>query len=55
MTTRKRTPDPVPGKNGAALARIAAFFRAEFPDEWEQLRLCPLESGLVDMAKILDD
>jgi hypothetical protein len=45
-----KKPDPVPGDNGAALSRIAEFFRAEFPDDWEVLRLCPLESGIVDMA-----
>lgn len=45
--------DPVPSINGEALARIAAFFRTEFPDEWEALRLCPLQHGLDDMERLL--
>lgn len=42
--------DPVPGDNGAALARIADYFRNTFPDDWEALRLCPLQHGLEAMA-----
>lgn len=45
--------DPVPGNNGEALARIVAFFQAEFPDDWEVLRLCPLQHGLEDMERLL--
>jgi hypothetical protein len=45
--------DPVPGNNGDALERIVAFFQAEFPDDWEALRLCPLQHGLDDMARLL--
>ena len=41
--------DPVPGNDGAALARIVAFFQATQPDAWEALRLCPLQHGLDDM------
>lgn len=47
------TPDPVPGNNGAALARIAAYFRAEHPEAWETLKLCPLQHGLDEMAALL--
>lgn len=45
--------DPVPGNNGEALTRIADYFRATFPDDWEALRLCPLQHGLDDMARLL--
>lgn len=48
-----RAPDPVPGDNGAALNRIVEFFRAEHPEAWEELRLCPLQHGLEDMARRL--
>lgn len=49
----ERRPDPVPGNNGAALARIAAYFKAEHEAEWESMRLCPLESGLEAMIGLL--
>lgn len=48
-----KAPDPVPGNNGEALARIADYFRAEHPDAWEELRLQPLQHGLDNMAKLL--
>jgi hypothetical protein len=41
------------GDNGAALARIVAYFKAAYPDAWEELRLCPLQHGLDDMANRL--
>lgn len=57
MTTRGRPPkgpaDPVPGNNGEALERIVVFFQASFPDEWEAMRLGPLEYGLSAMAERL--
>lgn len=31
------------------LAGIVDEFKARFPDEWETLRLCPLQHGLEDM------
>lgn len=43
-------PDPVPGDNGKALRRIVEYFKATEPDAWEELRLCPLQHGLEDMA-----
>lgn len=49
----ERRPDPVPGNNGEALARIAAYFRAEHEAEWETMRLCPLENGLEAMIGLL--
>lgn len=49
----KKLPDPVAGDDGDALARIADYFKAKFPDEWEALRLCPLQHGLDEMAKLL--
>lgn len=48
-----KAPDPVPGDNGAALARIVEYFKATHPDAWESLRLCPLQHGLDDMAELL--
>lgn len=32
---------------------IVADFRARFPDEWNELRLCPLEYGLIEIAERL--
>ena len=49
-----KLPDPVRGPDGEAFARIADYFRANFPAQWEVLRFCPLESGLADMAALLD-
>ena len=46
--------NPVPGDDGAALARIAVFFRHHHAEAWEQLRLCPLQHGLDEMARLLD-
>lgn len=31
------------------LAGIVEEFKARFPDDWEALRLCPLQHGLEDM------
>ncbi|MCB4860781.1 hypothetical protein K7W03_14395 [Sphingobium sp. PNB] len=53
MAEIAKTPDPVPGNNGEALARIVAFFQAEHSDAWEELRLCPLQHGLQDMVERL--
>lgn len=47
--------DPVPGDNDAALARIVEYFKASFPDDWEGLRLCPLQHGLDAMIEKLGD
>lgn len=49
----ERRPDPVPGNNGEALARIAAYFKAGHEAEWESMRLCPLENGLEEMVRLL--
>lgn len=46
-------PDPVPGNNGAALGRIVEYFKAEYPGEWEALRLCPLQHGVEEMVRLL--
>lgn len=53
MTTRRKTPDPAPGDNGLALSRLVEFFKAEFPDDWEALRLCPLQHGVETMIEKL--
>lgn len=47
-----RTPDPVPGDNGEALARIAAWFKAEFPGEWDELHRGPFAYGIEQMIEI---
>ena len=36
------------------LAEIAADFKARFPDDWEALRLCPLQHGLDTMIEKLN-
>jgi hypothetical protein len=46
-------PNPVPGDDGAALARIAVYFRHGHEGAWERLRLCPLQHGLEEMARLL--
>lgn len=50
---KPRHPDPVPGNDGDALARIDKSFRARFPEQWENMRLCPLQHGIEIMADIL--
>jgi len=50
---RKVLADPVPGDNAAALARLADYFKAAHPAEWEALRLCPLQHGLETMIERL--
>lgn len=46
-------PDPAPDNNGEVLERIVDYFAAEYPDEWEALRLCPLQHGIDTMAERL--
>ena len=46
-------PNPVPGDDGAALARIVDYFRHGHEEAWERLRLCPLQHGLEEMARLL--
>lgn len=53
MARPRKIADPVPGSNGEALTRIADYFQAEFPAEWEAIRLCPLVHGLEEMARLL--
>lgn len=54
MNARTKKPaDPVPGNDGDALARIVDYLKAKFPEEWEALRLCPLQHGLDEMVKRL--
>ena len=45
--------DPAPGNNGEDLARIVEFFKAEHPDEWASIALCPLQHGLDAMVERL--
>lgn len=45
--------DPVPGNNGDAFARIVAYFQKAHPEEWEVLRLCPLQHGIDTMIEKL--
>lgn len=49
----EKHPDPVPGDDGDALQRISESFQARFPDDWDNIRLCPLQHGLEAMADIL--
>ena len=50
----RKIADPVPGDNGEALTRIVGYFKEKHPDEWEKLRLCPLQHGVEDMARMLN-
>jgi hypothetical protein len=45
--------NPVPGDDGDALSRIEASFRERFPEDWENIRLCPLQHGLPHMADLM--
>lgn len=36
-----------------AFERIVASFKTDHPGTWEELRLCPLQSGIEEMAKKL--
>lgn len=49
----KKLADPVPGNNGEALARIMTYFQQAHSDEWEALRLCPLQHGIDTMIEKL--
>lgn len=49
----ERHPDPAPGNNGDALARIVEYFKAEHPEAWEEIRLCPLGYALEEMVNRL--
>lgn len=55
MADVKAFADPIPGDNGAGLGRIVEFFKASFPDDWDELRLCPLQHGLEAMIEKLKD
>lgn len=48
-----RIADPAPGDNGEALSRLVEFFKAQHPDTWETLRLCPLQHGIDAMIEAL--
>ena len=40
-----------PPRQHSDLGDIVAEFKVKFPDEWETLRLCPLQHGLHEMAE----
>jgi len=42
---------PAPKRELNDLGDIVADFKVRFPDEWESLRLCPLQHGLHDMIE----
>jgi hypothetical protein len=39
--------------HGPGLSGIVEAFKASHPDQWEQLRLCPLQHGLEAMVEAL--
>ena len=45
MTKRKQEPE--------SFAAYIERFKTQFPAEWDALKLCPLQHGLEDMAKLL--
>lgn len=45
--------EPKPGDNGRALERFVSYFKEKFPDDWEALKLCPLQHGLDTMIEKL--
>ena len=52
MTTKRKKAEPVPVA-AADFSEYVESFKAAYPDEWEKLRLCPLQHGLQDMARLL--
>lgn len=40
--------------NGRVLLAIVDQFKAKHPDKWEELRLCPLQHGLDEIAACLN-
>ncbi len=40
-------------RDAADLERIAEEFKTRFPEDWEALRLCPLQHGLESMIEKL--
>lgn len=45
--------EPKPGDNADALERFTEYFKQKFPDDWEVLKLCPLQHGLEAMIEKL--
>ena len=55
MTEVKRGRPPKTTDVQSGFSAMVAIFKTRFPDEWEALRLCPLQHGLEDMARLLKD
>lgn len=45
---------PHSSRETVTLTAIVVGFKARFPDEWESMRLCPLQHGLDAMIGILE-
>lgn len=41
--------------HGVRLQEAVDAFKAEFPERWDAIRLCPLQHGVEDMIKALKD
>lgn len=50
--TKRKTAEVVPVA-AVEFAEYVESFKAAFPDEWEALRLCPLQHGLEEMERLL--
>lgn len=44
----------VPAVSSRVLGGIVERFKADFPDDWEALRLCPLQHGIETMIEKLN-
>lgn len=52
--TRPRKAKPITGFPASDdLTNIVDAFKQAHPAEWEALRLCPLQHGLIEMARLL--
>lgn len=48
-----RASGSVGGDKAVALTRLVEHFKAQHPDKWEELRLCPLQHGVETMIELL--
>lgn len=47
------TDERTPAEYASALVQAVELFRERHPEEWEAMKLCPLQHGLQEMAKRL--
>lgn len=53
MGRPRKVPLEAPVAEPQTFAAYVAAFKAAYPEEWEGLRLCPLQHGLEEMERLL--